>query len=134
MNAEEYKQLTHNIIGCAIEVHRILGPGLLESVYRKCLKWELESKGYHVREEVPVPVVYKGHPIDTGYRMDLLVEDVVIVECKCVDAVHPIHTAQLRSHIVLANRRVGLVINFRELLLTDGIKRVVNEFPDTPAT
>jgi GxxExxY protein len=130
MDAERLNDISETIIGCAIEVHRQIGPGLLESAYRKCLAYELRLKGLKVEEEVPVPLVYKDVRLDCGYRMDLRVEGAVVVELKSVDVIHPINLAQLKSHLVVAGHPLGLLINFRTKLLIDGIRRVVNNFPD----
>jgi GxxExxY protein len=119
-------QLTKTIIGAAIRVHRELGPGLLESAYEAALAFELSNQGLKVVRQKPVPVIYRGQDVGDGYRMDLLVEDQVIVELKTVDRLAPIHEAQLLSYLKLADRRVGLLINFHVHRLTDGVKRMVN--------
>lgn len=113
--------LTPSIIGAAIRVHRRLGPGLLESAYEACLAYELEHLGFHVRRQKPVPVVYDGVKLECGFRADLVVEDQVVVEIKCKEAVHPVDQAQLLSHLRLLDLRVGLLINFHVVLLKDGI-------------
>jgi GxxExxY protein len=115
--------LTERIIGAAIEVHRSLGPGLLESAYEACLAVELRERGLFVEEQVMVPVVYKGRPIEAAYRIDLLVEKSVVVELKSVDEVTPVHEAQLITYLKLANKKVGLLINFNVELLKNGITR-----------
>jgi GxxExxY protein len=115
--------LTQAIIGAAIEVHRTLGPGLLESAYEACLAYELTARGISFRRQLEVPINYKGQAIDTGFRLDFLVEDQVIVELKAVDKVIPIHEAQLLTHLKLMQKKVGLVINFNTRLLKDGIAR-----------
>jgi GxxExxY protein len=117
--------LTGKIIGAAIEVHRHLGPGLLESAYERCLEWELIELGLHVDKQVPLPVIYKGVNLDCGYRLDLVVENRVIVEAKAVDELHPIHEGQLLTYMRLAGKRTGLILNFNKARLTDGIKRMV---------
>jgi GxxExxY protein len=114
--------LTEQIIGAAIEVHRALGPGLLESTYEQCLAWELEQRGADVRRQVALPVVYKNVRITDGYRLDLLVDDIV-VEVKGVDRIHPIHEAQLLTYMRLSGMRTGLLLNFHTALLRDGIRR-----------
>ena len=119
-------ELTETIIGAAIEVHRELGPGLLESAYEACLVYELEERGLNVERQKSLPVIYKTNRIDCGYRLDLLVEDQVIVELKAVDHVKPIHQAQLLSYLKLSGRAVGLLINFNVKLLKDGLRRFVN--------
>ena len=126
-------RLTHEIIGAAIAVHRALGPGLLESAYEACLAFELTERGLKVEQQKPLPVVYREVRVDCGYRLDLLVEEAVIVEIKSVDQLAPIHDAQLLSYLRLANLQVGLLINFNVKILTDGIRRRVNHLPDDPS-
>ena len=104
----------------------MLGPGLLESAYGACLAHELRKRGFRVATQVGLPVVYDGVKLDLGYRIDLLVEDVVIVEVKCVEAIHPVHEAQLLSYLRLSGKHVGLLINFHLARLKDGIKRMVD--------
>ena len=125
----ELNELTHQVIGAAMRVHSALGPGLLESVYRTCLHYELLQMGLTVQAEFPIPVVYRGVTIAVGHRVDLIVEDVVLVELMAVNALHPIHQAQLLSYVRMSNRPLGLLINFQEVHLRDGIRRVVNQFP-----
>jgi len=120
--------ITRRIIGAAIEVHRHLGPGLLESAYQTCLAFELRQLGYKVEEQKPLPVIYKDVKLDCSYRLDLVVEDAVIAEIKAVERLMPIHDAQLLSYLRLSKRRVGLLINFHVQMLKDGLKRIVNEF------
>jgi GxxExxY protein len=120
---EEINDLTERIIGAAIEVHRELGPGLLESTYKACLAHELRSQGLLVEAEKEMPVRYKNLVIEVGYRRDLLVEGKVIVELKAVDKVHPIHEAQLLTYLRLSQCKVGLLLNFNVKLLKDGITR-----------
>ncbi|MEX0700566.1 MAG: GxxExxY protein [Planctomycetales bacterium] len=115
--AVKLDELTSAIIGAAIKVHRSLGPGLLESAYRACLKYELEKFRLLVQEEHPVPVVYEGIRLDCGFRADLLVESRVVVECKAKQKLHPVDEAQLISHLRLLDLRVGLLLNFHELVL-----------------
>ena len=107
-----------------------MGPGLLESAYEACLAFELTERGLKVERQKPLPVVYRGVRLECGYRLDLLVEDVVIVEIKSVDALAPIHKAQMLSYLKLAGLKVGLLINFNVKVLTDGVRRVVIDFPD----
>lgn len=126
MNRDQLLQITDQIIGAAMRVQSVLGPGLLESVYQKCLAYELRQRGLHVEEEKPLPVTYGEVELECGYRLDLLVERSVIVELKAVDALLPVHLAQLLSYLRLANLRIGLLINFHTSPLRDGIKRVVN--------
>ena len=108
-----------------MRVHTALGPGLLESAYLACLAYDLQKRGFHVRTQVPVPVVYAGVSINVGYRVDMLVEDLVVVEAKAIDRIHPIHEAQLLSYLTLLRRHLGLLINFHSVHLKDGIKRMV---------
>ncbi len=124
-------QITHGIIGAAIEVHRHLGPGLLESAYEACLVFEIKRLGMKVEVQKPLPVVYKDVKLDCGYRLDLVVEDEIIVEIKAIEKLLPIHDAQLLSYLRLARKRVGLLMNFHVPVLKDGLKRIVNEFPDS---
>ena len=117
--------MTHNIIGAAIEVHRGLGPGLLESAYEACLIYELRLRGINVKAQQPLPVFYKDVMLDCGYRLDLLVEDQVIVELKSVKELLSIHEAQLLSYLKISNCRRGLLINFNVNMLKEGIKRFI---------
>jgi GxxExxY protein len=127
---EELNRLSGIIIDAAMEVHREFGPGLLERVYEAALARELESRGIPVRRQVPLPVFYKGEVLDDeGYRMDLLVDEVIIVELKTVAALLPIHEAQIHTYMKLSGKCLGLVINFNVMLLKDGIKRHVINFP-----
>ncbi|NBD17814.1 MAG: GxxExxY protein [Cyanobacteria bacterium] len=126
MNRKEADRLSKVIIGAAINVHRELGPGLLESAYEACLKYELEEKGLSVESQVSQPVTYKGVQIECGYRLDLLVENLVIIELKTVDNLQPIHTAQLLTYLKLRQLWLGLLINFNVPILKNGIKRLVN--------
>jgi GxxExxY protein len=118
--------ISRQIIGAAIEVHRCLGPGLLESVYRQCLAHELSLRGFGCQEEVALGAGYKGLEFDTAYRMDLLVENKVVVELKVVERLLPVHEAQLLSYLKLSNRRLGMLLNFHVPVLRNGVKRVVN--------
>lgn len=127
-NAEQMNRLTGVIIGAAIEVHRLLGPGLLESAYEACLAFELKELGLKVERQVELPLCYKGMNLDCGYRLDLIVNDAVIVEVKAVNGVAPIHHAQLTSYLKLSGCKVGLLINFNVMMLKDGITRIVNNF------
>ena len=119
----EINQITEKIIGCAIEVHRSLGAGLLESAYETCLAFELESAGLKVERQVAVPVIYKSVKLDCGYRIDLLVEDTVIIELKTVDTFAPVHEAQILTYMKFAKKAIGLLINFNVTVLRNGIKR-----------
>ena len=116
--------LTQNVIGCAIEVHRHLGPGLLESTYEQCLAYELGLAGLEFKAQAPMPIRYKNVALDCGYRVDLLVEDRLIVELKAVEQTLGIHQAQVITYMKLANAPVGLLINFNVKLLKDGIRRL----------
>ena len=116
-------QLTEKVIGCAIEVHRNLGPGLLESAYEACLAHELESQGIAFKTQVPLPVEYKGIEIDCGYRMDVMVNGELILELKSVDKLTGVHEAQILTYMRLARVSTGLLINFNVRLLKDGLKR-----------
>jgi GxxExxY protein len=120
--------LSYKVIGCAMEVHNVLGPGLLESVYEKALVHELKEKGLLVQNQLEVEVNYKGMNIGEGLRLDLLVNDELIVELKSVDEFKPVHYKQLLTYLKLMNKRVGLLINFNTDNLRDGIKRVVNDY------
>jgi GxxExxY protein len=121
----EHDSLTERVIGAAIEVHRALGPGLLESAYQECLCHELHLLGLSFEREVPLPVVYKGVRLDCGYRLDLVVEGRVIVELKTAERLLPIHEAQLLTYLRLAQIHTGLLLNFNAPVLRDGIKRMV---------
>jgi GxxExxY protein len=127
---EKLNRITESIIGAATSVHRALGPGLLESAYEACLTFELAQQGLQVEQQKPLPVVYREVKLDCGYRLDLLVEEAVIVEVKAVDRLMPIHQAQLLSYLKLSGCKVGLLINFNVKVVKDGIRRMVNEFPD----
>ena len=117
--------MTEKVIGAAIEVHRHLGPGLLESAYEECLAWELSHAGLKVQRQVPLPVVYKEVRLDVGYRLDLVVENQLIVELKTVEKLLPIHQAQILTYLKLSGLRTGLLLNFNSAVLKDGIKRMV---------
>ncbi len=119
------EETTERVIGAAIDVHRELGPGLLESAYQACLCHELELRAVDFEREVPLPVAYKGVSLDAGYEMDIVVEDTVVLELKSVDKLHPIHEAQLMTYLRLSRKRVGLLINFNVPVLKNGIVRRV---------
>ena len=119
-------ELTRKVIGAAIAVHKELGPGLLESIYRQCLAYELRLLNLNVVEEKPLPVVYKDRELESTFRIDLLIEENLIVELKAVDRVLPIHSAQVISYLKLSNKPKGLLINFNVPVLKLGIKRFVN--------
>ena len=126
--------LTQAIIGAAIDVHRELGPGLLESVYRKCLAYELRKRGHEVAQEQPIPVVYDGKTHDCGFRADILVNRLVVVELKAKSTIHPVDKAQTLSHLRLMGLPVGLLINFHEVKLVDGLSRIVNDYQGAKPT
>ena len=119
-------RITGAIITAAMKVHSQLGPGLLESAYEACLTHELRKQGLVVAQQVGLPVIYDGERIDLGYRMDLIVDGSVVVEVKCVEAINPVHQAQLLSYIRLSGRHIGLLINFHVAHLRDGIRRMVD--------
>ncbi len=121
----EFDPLSNQVIGCALEVHRTLGPGLLESVYEQALAYELIAQGLKVQIQVPLPVAYKTVKLDCGFRLDLLVADQLIVELKSVEALHPLYEAQLLTYLKLTGLKTGLLINFNVPLLKNGIKRLV---------
>jgi GxxExxY protein len=120
--------LTDQIIGCAIEVHRHLGPGLLESVYEECLCYELSQIGLRFEKQVHLPLNYKGIMLECGHKLDLVVEDSIVVELKSVDGLAPVHHAQLLTYLKCSDKRVGLLINFNVPILKNGLKRVVNRY------
>lgn len=119
----EINQITEKIIGCAIEVHKNIGQGLLESAYEECLSYELINNGLKINRQVAVPVIYKDIKLECGYRIDILVENTVIVELKSIEALAPIHEAQILTYMKFANKSIGLLINFNVTLLKNGIKR-----------
>lgn len=119
-------QVSNNIIGAAIEVHRHLGPGLLESAYEECLSYELKKDGHQVARQIELPVVYKDQKLNAGYRIDLLVNNEVIVELKSVKQLERIHEAQLLTYLKLADKRIGLLMNFNVPMMKQGIKRILN--------
>jgi len=124
----EENLITEKIIQCAIKVHTALGPGLLESAYKECLCYELVNSGLKVIKEKPLPLIYKEVRLECGYRIDLFVEDRIIVEVKSIEVLHDIHLAQTLTYLKLMNRRIGLLMNFNVLRLKDGLKRVVNGY------
>jgi GxxExxY protein len=121
----EINKITEIIIGCAIEVHRQLGPGLLESAYEECLCYELAKAGLRFERQKPVPVIYKEIKLDCGYRYDILVENCVLVELKTVEEFNPVHEAQILTHMKFAEKNVGLLINFNVTVLKNGLRRYV---------
>lgn len=122
----DLKELSGSVIGCAIEVHKVLGPGLLESAYEECLCHELTLRGIPFERQVPLPVTYKDVRLDCGYRLDLLVDDRIVIELKAVDTVTDIRKAQLLTYLRLQDVWVGLLINFNVARLVDGVVRMVN--------
>lgn len=121
----ETDHIANKIVDAAFQVHWNLGPGLLESVYEECLAYELKKKGLKFRRQVPVPIYYDGVLLDTKLRLDLLVEEKIVLELKTVEAIHPIHEAQLLTYLRMTSHRLGFLINFNVHLIKDGIKRVV---------
>lgn len=121
-------ELSKIIISKAIEIHKALGPGLLESAYQECLFYELKEEGLPVQKEISMPILYKDLELDHGYRMDLLVEDKVVVELKAVEELNDVHKAQLLTYLKLGKYKLGLLINFNQLRLVDGLKRIINTF------
>jgi len=119
-------ELSNIILGCAIEVHKQLGPGLLESAYQECLYYELLKAGLQVQKEKPMPIIYKEVKLDHGYRIDLLVNNKVVIEIKTVEAFTDVHTAQVLTYLKLGNYKLGLLLNFHVTTLKNGIKRVIN--------
>ena len=125
--------ITSQIIGAAIKVHRKLGPGLLESAYEACLAYELGELGLRVQRQKAVPLVYEAVKLECGFRADLVIDGEVVVEIKCKEALHPVDQAQLLSHLRLLDLHLGLLINFHVVVLRDGIKRIVNNYQELPA-
>ncbi len=120
-----FEDITKVIIGCAIDVHKELGPGLLESAYEECLYYELQKAGLKVEKQKAIPVIYKEIKLDCGYRADLIVEDKIVIELKTVDEFNPVHEAQILTYLKFAEKKLGLLINFNVLRLKDGIKRYI---------
>ena len=128
---EKLNKVTEAIISVAVDVHRALGPGLLESAYEACMVYDLAKAGLKVEQQKPLPIVYRGIKLECAYRLDLMIDNEVIVEIKSVEKLLPIHQAQLLSYLKLSECKVGLLINFNVKMLKNDIKRVVNNFPDT---
>ncbi len=122
---EDIEAIGHDIVDCAVKVHQALGPGLLESAYQYCLAYELKKRGHRVFTEVTLPIIYEGEHIDAGYRIDMLVDDLIIVENKAVESLLPIHDAQLITYLKLKNLHLGFLLNWNVKLMKHGIKRVV---------
>jgi len=120
-----YKELTGKILDCAFTVHKELGPGLLESAYEECLMYELKSYGIPTMKQFPMPLIYKEKKLDLGYRIDLFVDERIIIEVKSVDALNPVHMAQIMTYLKLSGCRIGLLINFNVQLLKEGIRRII---------
>ena len=127
---KDIEEIGRNIVHCAIKIHKALGPGLLESVYQKCLTYELEKLGLKVACEVPLSVKYEEVNIDIGFRIDMLVEDKIIIENKTVDKIAPIHEAQLLTYLKMTDLRLGFLLNWNVPLMKDGIKRMVNNLKE----
>lgn len=125
---ERLNEITEQIIGSAIDVHRALGPGLLESAYEACLAFELASRGLKIEQQRALPVVYRDIKLDCGYRLDFVIEEAVVIELKAAEQLLPIHKAQLLSYLKLSGLKVGLLINFHTKMLKDGVVRLVNNF------
>jgi GxxExxY protein len=128
MEKEQYNALSNEILDASIEVHKTMGPGLLESVYEYCLWKELGLRGIRAEKQIAVPLFYKGEEIGKEYRIDILVENQIIIEIKAVDFILPVHEAQLISYLKLADKRLGFLINFNMPLLKQGFKRFVNNY------
>jgi len=126
----DINKLSSEIIGTAIEVHKSLGPGLLESAYEECLTYELGLRCISVKRQVPIPVVYKGKKLDCGYRLDVIVENAIILELKSCEKIEPIHKTQLLTYLRLSGFNLGLLLNFNVAVMKDGIVRVVNELTE----
>ncbi len=131
---ERLNKITETIIGVAINVHRELGPGLLESAYETCMVYDLLQTGLKIEQQKPLPIIYRGVKLECGYRLDLMIENEVIVEIKSIEKLLPIHQAQSLSYLKLSNCNVGLLINFNVKILKNGIQRIVNNFPDSQRT
>lgn len=125
MNYKKYEEITSKILGCAIEVHRNLGPGLLESTYQKCLLYELKAKKLNVQSELSLPIIYKNIELDHGYRIDLLVENSIVLELKTVECYSQVHYAQVLTYMKLGKYPIGYLLNFDVKLMKEGIKRFV---------
>ena len=128
MNTEKYEYLAKNIFESCLEVHRIMGPGLLETVYEYCLIKELELRNIKVQSQVPIPILYKGFKIEKDFRADILVESEIIIELKACEILTPVHSAQIISYLKLADKRLGFLVNFNVRLIKNGFKRFVNNY------
>jgi GxxExxY protein len=125
LNLQAINSITQQVIGIAMKVHSELGPGLLESAYKECLIYELEKSGLHVQREVPIPLVYKEIKLECGFRADIIVERLIIIEIKAVEAINDVHMAQILTYLKIANKKIGLLMNFNVARLKDGIRRVI---------
>jgi GxxExxY protein len=119
-------EIANKIVGIALEVHKVLGPGLLESAYKECLAFKLQEMGFNIHEEKPMPLIFEEVKLECGYRIDILVENKVVIEIKSVEGLNDIHLAQILTYMKLGNYKLGLLINFNVSLLKNGIKRVIN--------
>lgn len=120
------EEVTTKVIGCAIQVHAALGPGLLESTYKECLFYQLSKSGLYVEKEKPMPLVYEQVRLECGYRLDMLVENKLVIELKAIESLSDVHLAQILTYLKLGNYRLGLLINFNVSLLKNGLRRVIN--------
>ena len=127
---DRLNRLSNTIIGAALRVHTELGPGMLESAYEACLLFELNALGHRVERQKPLPLVYREHQLDCGYRLDLLVEDSIVVEVKAIERLERVHSAQVLSYLRQLKLKLGLLVNFNVRWLKDGITRIVNDFPE----
>lgn len=127
-NQKDYNQLSSEIIACCVDVHRELGPGLLESVYEECLEFVLQERNIKTERQKEIPIHFKGRKLDKTFKLDLLIEDLIVLELKTVESILPVHEAQLVSYLKLSNKKLGLLVNFNSHLLKDGIRRKVNNF------
>lgn len=127
-NQKDYNQLSSEIIACCIDVHRELGPGLLESVYEECLEFVLQERNIKTERQKEIPIHFKGRKLDKTFKLDLLIEDLIVLELKTVESILPVHEAQLVSYLKLSNKKLGLLVNFNSHLLKNGIRRKVNNF------
>ncbi|MFW5805344.1 MAG: GxxExxY protein [Bacteroidales bacterium] len=128
MKKKELNRLSKIILDACITVHKAMGPGLLESIYVECLVYELKKRGLKIKTEVPIPLVYNGVELSKRFRMDILVENEIIIEVKAIETILPVHEAQIISHLKLADKRLGFLINFNVPILIKGFKRFVNKF------
>ena len=119
-------EIAHQVVGLALELHKNLGPGLLENVYKECLAYSLDKKGFYIQKEKPIPLVYNEIKLECGYRLDILVENRLVIEIKSVESLNDIHLAQTLTYMKLGNYKLGLLINFNVILLKQGIKRLIN--------